>query len=120
MNAIVLFRPRNPLVRTGLTVLGALIILISPIIGAIPGPGGIFVFAAGLALMLQNSPGTRKLFVRIKRRWPRLGYFADLGLRRASALRRFERDRPIDENGKKASTLGVLLRTIRDSIRGRG
>ncbi|OYY67632.1 MAG: hypothetical protein B7Y47_15780 [Sphingomonas sp. 28-63-12] len=105
--------------RTGLTVLGAVIIVISPIVGAIPGPGGIFVFAAGLALMLQNSAWAKRVFVKLKRRWPQFGYYADLGLRRASALRRFERDRPVDENGKKLSRVSLMLRTIGDFVRGR-
>jgi len=112
-------RPRSALVRTGLTLLGGLIILISPVVGAIPGPGGVFVFAAGLALMLQNSAMAKRVFVRLKRRWPQLGYVADLGLRRASALRRFERDRPIDKDGKKLSRSSQLWQTIKDFVGGR-
>ena len=112
-------RPRSAALRTGLTVLGALIIIVSPIVGAIPGPGGVFVFAAGLALMLQNSAWSKRFFVRLKRRWPQLGYFADLGLRRASALRRFERDRPVDKEGKKLSRFRLAMRSIRDFVGGR-
>lgn len=112
-------RPRNPLVRTALMVLGIAIIIVSPVIGAIPGPGGVFVFAAGLALVLQNSAWARKLFVRLKRRYPRFGTYADLGLRRASALRRFERDRPVGEDGKKIPAFKVAMRTIGDFVRGR-
>jgi len=112
-------RPRSAIVRTGLTLLGGLIILISPVIGVLPGPGGVFVFAAGLALMLQNSDMAKRVFVRLKRRWPKLGYVADLGLRRASALRRFERDRPLDKDGKKLSRIRVFGRTIMDFVRGR-
>jgi hypothetical protein len=86
-------RPRNPAIRTALTVLGVLIIIISPIIGAIPGPGGVFVFAAGLALLLQNAHWAKRGYARLKRRWPRFGHYADMGLRRASAARRRARDR---------------------------
>jgi hypothetical protein len=88
-----ILRPRNPAIRTGLTVLGILIIILSPIIGAIPGPGGIFVFAAGLALVLQNAHWAKRAYARVKRRWPRFGHYADMGLRRASAARRRARDR---------------------------
>lgn len=112
-------RSKSPAVRTGLTVLGALIIIVSPIVGAIPGPGGVFVFAAGLALMLQNSAMAKRVFVRTKRRWPRFGRVADLGLRRASALRRFERDRPVGADGEKLSRRAILWATIRDTVRGR-
>ncbi|MBA4048319.1 MAG: hypothetical protein C0476_07250 [Sphingomonas sp.] len=71
-----------------LTGLGLLLVLIAPLVGVIPGPGGIPVFAAGLALMLRNSDRAKRVFVRAKRRWPRLGYYADIGLRRGSARRR--------------------------------
>ena len=84
---------RNPLVRTILFVTGLLVILVSPIIGAIPGPGGVFVFAAGLVLVLQNSAWARKLFARAKRRWPRFGHYADMALRRRSFRRRHARAR---------------------------
>ena len=83
---------RNPLVRTILTVTGILVILVSPIIGAIPGPGGIIVFAAGLVLVLQNAAWARRHFARAKRRWPRVGHYADLALRRRSAKRRRARE----------------------------
>ncbi len=112
-------RPRSAAVRLGLTLVGALIILVSPLVGVIPGPGGVFVFAAGLALMLQNSAIAKRVFVRVKRRWPPLGYYADLGLRRASALRRFERDRPLGKDGKKLSAFASFWRTAKDFVRGR-
>lgn len=79
---------RNPALRIALTALGLVLVLAAPLVGVIPGPGGIPVFAAGLALMLRNSDRAKRLFVRAKRRWPRLGYYADIGLRRRSARRR--------------------------------
>jgi len=79
---------KNPMIRVALLVLGVLVILISPIVGAIPGPGGIFVFAAGLVLVLQNSLWARRNFARWKRRWPRFGHYADMALRRRSFRRR--------------------------------
>ena len=69
-------------------VAAVLLILVSPLVGAVPGPGGMFVFAAGLVLLLRNSRAARRQFARLKRRWPRLGSLADRGLRRASAQRR--------------------------------
>ena len=69
-------------------VAAVLLILVSPLVGAIPGPGGVFVFAGGLVLLLRNSRWARRQFARAKRRWPRLGHWADRGLRRASAQRR--------------------------------
>jgi hypothetical protein len=81
------------MLRHGLFVLGVLLVLVTPLVGVLPGPGGIFVFAAGLALMLQNSHWAKRQFVHGKRRWPRVGHYADIGLRRASAARRRARDR---------------------------
>lgn len=86
-----MLKSQNPLIRTLLMILGLLIMLLSPIVGVIPGPGGIFVFAAGLVLVLQNSRWAKGHFARIKRRWPRFGHYADLALRRRSARRRRER-----------------------------
>lgn len=63
-------------------------IAVSPLVGILPGPGGIFVFAAGLVLVLQNSLWAQKRFCRAKRRWPRFGHYADRALRRRSARRR--------------------------------
>ena len=81
-------RKKSILLRQGLMVLGFLLIIVSPLVGAIPGPGGVFVFAAGLALILQNSEWAKRLYVRFKRRHPNKGRWADWGLRRLSARRR--------------------------------
>ena len=46
---------RVPAVKTALIVLGFLLMAVSPLFGVLPGPGGIIVFAAGLALTLKYS-----------------------------------------------------------------
>lgn len=81
-------RKKSILVRQILFFAGILLIIVSPLVGAIPGPGGVFVFAAGLALILQNSEWAKRLYVRFKRRHPNKGRWADWGLRRLSARRR--------------------------------
>ena len=85
---VTMLRSRSPLVRTSLFVIGVALVVLSPLVGVIPGPGGIFVFAGGLALMLQNSHWAKRQFVHAKRRWPKFGDLADRGLRRASSARR--------------------------------
>lgn len=82
---------RSPILRTALFATGALLIALTPLVGIIPGPGGIFVFAAGLVLVLQNSRWAQKVFARASKRWPRFGHYADRALRRRSARRRRER-----------------------------
>jgi hypothetical protein len=90
-------KTRHPALRFALFWTGVLLIIVTPLVGVIPGPGGVFVFAAGLALMLRNSPWAKRRFVHGKRRWPQLGHYADRGLGRASARRRRERDREAQE-----------------------
>ncbi|HWW65095.1 MAG TPA: PGPGW domain-containing protein [Sphingomonadaceae bacterium] len=83
---------RMPAVRTGLLVLGWLLVVASPAVGVLPGPGGIFVFAAGLGLVLKNSLWAKRRYAAFKRRWPKHGELCDRGLRRPSARRRRRRE----------------------------
>ena len=80
----------KPIVEILLFLLGVLLIILSPVAGVIPGPGGIFVFAAGLALVLKTSMWAKRNYVRFKRWKPQFGRWADWGLRRQSAKRRDE------------------------------
>ena len=75
-------------VRLSLFVLGLLLMAVTPAVAVLPGPGGIFVFAAGLALALRNSDWAKRKYVRFKRWQPRAGAWADWGLRRSSHRRR--------------------------------
>ena len=79
---------RHPLARAGQLSAGVLLILAAGVVGPLPGPGGIFLFAGGLVLVLRNSRWAQVQFARAKRRWPRLGQAVDLAMRRPSALRR--------------------------------
>jgi hypothetical protein len=79
--------------RLVLLAAGGALIVVSPLVGIIPGPGGIFVFAAGLVLVLRASPRARRAWVGLARRWPRVGALADRAMRRPSALRRHARAR---------------------------
>ena len=69
-------------------VLGLLLMACSPLLGVLPGPGGIVVFGAGLALTLKYSQWAKRRYVRFKRRHPKKGQWADWGMRRRSARRR--------------------------------
>ena len=79
---------RNPIGRTTLLILGIACLVAAPIIGLLPGPGGFPLAVVGLTLMLRYAKWTKRLYVRVKRRWPWHGALADRGLRRASARRR--------------------------------
>lgn len=79
---------QNPAVRMALVVVGFILIALTPVVGPIPGPGGVIVFAAGLTLVLRYSDWAKKQYVKFKKRHPRKGAWADWGLRRGSHQRR--------------------------------
>lgn len=97
---------KSPAVRIALLMTGFLLIVATPLVGIIPGPGGIFVFAAGLVLVLQNSKWARRRFARLKRRWPRFGHYSDMALRRRSFRRRQQRARDAAMAKAEAELLG--------------
>ena len=89
----------HPVVEWTIFGVGVLLILLSPVAGAIPGPGGIFVFAIGLAMVLKTSMWAKRRYVRFKQWQPKVGRWADWGLRRRSALRREAQRKQREELG---------------------
>lgn len=75
---------RSPPMRLLQMALGALLLVLGPLIlgPTTPGPFGTFAFAAGLVLVLRNSRWARRRYVILKRRHPRFGRFAEIALRR--------------------------------------
>ncbi|HEX8415877.1 MAG TPA: hypothetical protein VF637_18635 [Sphingomicrobium sp.] len=88
-----MMRDRHPLIRILQLMLGGLLLLGAAVMGPLPGPGGIFLFAGGMILILRNSRWAQIRWARLKRRWPRVGNLVDRAMRRPSALRRRARDR---------------------------
>ncbi len=78
----------HPAVEWSILVVGVILMILSPLAGIIPGPGGIFVFAIGLAMVLRTSMWAKRRYVHFKRWQPKAGRWADWGLRRKSAKRR--------------------------------
>ncbi|WP_375402449.1 hypothetical protein [uncultured Sphingomonas sp.] len=74
--------------RFALCLLGVVLLLLSPLVTPVPGPGGIFFVAGGLILILRNSARARRSYTRRRRRWPRLAAFLDRAMRRPSDKRR--------------------------------
>ena len=85
-----------PPVRMALVVLGFILMALTPLVGPIPGPGGIIVFAAGLSLVLKYSGWAKRVYVRFKKKHPKKGAWADWGLRRSSAKRREEKRKALE------------------------
>ena len=67
---------------------GVVLLIVSPLVGAIPGPGGVIVAGIGLALILKTSMWAKRRYVKFKRWKPKAGRWADWALRRRSAARR--------------------------------
>jgi len=78
----------NPIVEWSLFVLGFVLLMVSPLVGVIPGPGGIVVAGIGLALILKTSMWAKRRYVHVKRWQPRAGRWMDWALRRRSSQRR--------------------------------
>ena len=84
---------RHPLARGAQLILGVLLLFGAAVMGPLPGPGGIFLFAGGMVLILRNSRWAQVKWARLKRRWPKVGELVDRAMRRRSALRRHARSR---------------------------
>ena len=87
----------NPIVEWAMFALGVALLILSPLVGVIPGPGGIVVAGLGLALILKTSMWAKRHYARFKRRQPKAGRWADWALRRQSAQRR-EAIRKVNRN----------------------
>ena len=81
---------QNPALRLAAFILGCVMMIAAPLAGLLPGPGGIFLFAIGLGLVLRSSIWAKRRYVELKRKQPKLGGWADWGLRRSSPKRRDE------------------------------
>jgi hypothetical protein len=99
----------HPVVEWTIFVFGIVLIIAGILIAPLPGPGGIFLIAPGLALVLKTSLWAKKRYVHFKKWEPNVPYvrfqrwrptitkrrvapgsWTDWALRRGSAKRRLE------------------------------
>ena len=79
----------HPVVEWTIFVVGMLLLfVVAPLVGAVPGPGGVVVAGIGLAMVLKTSMWAKRHYVRFKRWKPKAGSWTDWALRRRSARRR--------------------------------
>jgi hypothetical protein len=78
----------SPVVEWSIFALGVLLVIGGLVIAPLPGPGGIFLIAPGVALILKTSMWAKRHYVRFKRWQPKAGRWSDWALRRGSAKRR--------------------------------
>ena len=88
---------KSQFARMATLALGIVLVVISPIIGALPGPGFIIVFPIGLALILKSSRTAKRMYARFKHRHPKYGVWSDRALRR-----RKSRSKPLAEKAMDA------------------
>ena len=81
----------HPVVEWAMFGIGVILLLLAPLVGAIPGPGGVIVAGIGLALVLKTSMWAKRHYVRFKRWQPKAGGWTDWALRRRSHFRRRQR-----------------------------
>lgn len=65
-----------------LIALGWFLMLLAPLIGWLPGPGGLVLFPIGLALVLKNSLWAKQRYARVSKRHPEYGKWANWAMRR--------------------------------------
>jgi len=73
--------------------------VVAPLVGALPGPGGIVVAGIGLAMVLKTSAWAKRRYVRFKRWQPKAGGWTDWALRRQSARRRLKLQKEREAQG---------------------
>ena len=114
--ALVKAPPESVLRIVYLTTGWVLVLIVTPIVGVLPGPGGIFIFAFGAALLLKNSNWVKRAYVRHGRRHPRHLRLADRILRRPKAPRGRARPEPI---GDEETGFAAKARSVVDFFSGR-
>ena len=96
----------HPVVEWGIFALGVILLVLSPLVGAIPGPGGLIVAGIGLAMILKTSMWARRYYVKFKRWQPKAGRWTDWALRRSSAKRREALRKAQAEDGRQVPATG--------------
>ena len=103
----------HPIVEWTIFVIGVILLLITPLVGALPGPGGVIVGGIGLAMVLKTSMWAKRRYVRFKRWRPRVmgkrvhpGGWTDWALRRQSARRREELRKAAEEADAQSLSQG--------------
>ena len=104
----------HPIVEWTIFVIGVILLLLTPVVGALPGPGGVIIGGIGLAMVLKTSMWAKRRYVRFKKWQPRVlgkdvnpGGWTDWALRRQSARRREEIRKANEEQGSLSQGDGI-------------
>jgi hypothetical protein len=75
-------RKANRTLQWAAIVLGWALMIAAPLIGWLPGPGGLILFPIGLALVLKNSLWAKRRYAEHSKRHPEYGLWANWAMRR--------------------------------------
>jgi hypothetical protein len=76
------------LYRWFMLILGWLLVVGSPLLGPLPGPGPLFILPIGLAIILKHSVWAKKRYARFARRRPDYADWANWAMRRSKTTLR--------------------------------
>jgi hypothetical protein len=71
--------------------LGWALMIIAPLIGWLPGPGGLILFPIGLAILIKHSLWAKRRYLRLSKTYPEYALWANWAMRR----RRFQERPPL-------------------------
>lgn len=74
--------------RLAMLTLGWMLVLGSPLLGPIPGPGPLIILPIGLAIILKHSRWAKRRYAIFARANPEYGRWADWAMRRSKATER--------------------------------
>jgi hypothetical protein len=72
----------NRTFQWAMIILGWGLMILAPLIGWLPGPGGLILFPIGLALVLKNSHWAKRQYAKHAKRHPEYGEWANWAMRR--------------------------------------
>jgi hypothetical protein len=72
----------SPAYRWAMIILGWAIMLSAPVVGILPGPGGLILFPLGLGIVLKNSIWAKRQFSKQTKRHPEYGHWFNWAMRR--------------------------------------
>ncbi len=74
--------PDSPFKRWVMIIIGWALMIAAPLIGWLPGPGGLVLFPLGLAILIKNSAWAKRFYTRASKRYPDYGRWANWAMRR--------------------------------------
>jgi hypothetical protein len=72
----------SPARRWTMIIIGWALMIVAPLIGWLPGPGGLILFPLGLAILLKHSLWAKRVYSRASKRHPEYALWANWAMGR--------------------------------------